>query len=55
MVELVLAKDWVRVRFPAPAQITKNTRNSSVFCYLCGRESNFICFHPEIEKVLPYF
>ena len=34
MVELVLAKDWVRVRFPAPAQKENNPSNKGYFLFV---------------------
>ncbi len=54
MVELVLAKNWVRVRFPAPAHNEKIPYEGNFFI-MCGRESKLICFRSGIEKLLPYF
>ncbi len=39
MVELVLAKDWVRVRFPAPAQNEKSPVIAGDFSFCGGREN----------------
>ncbi len=44
MVELVLAKDWVRVRFPAPAQKKKLTNHLVSFFFCAGEQANnFAC------------
>ena len=53
MVELVLAKDWVRVRFPAPAQI--KTTSIKRGCFNLWSEKMLRAFSPGNRSLIEHF